>query len=68
MCDLGLGGQVFRALKVAPTSRMLYDVLSRLVETAGEQSDEVLQGYVTEILLTLSASFAQIEVCHPSVG
>ena len=44
--------QIFRALNVPINSRMLSDILSRLVETVAEQGED-MQGYVTELLLTL---------------
>lgn len=44
--------QVFRALRAPVTSRMLVDILSRLVETVAEQGED-MQGYVTELMLTL---------------
>ncbi|XP_071438579.1 protein furry [Hetaerina americana] len=47
--------QVFRALRVPINLRMLTDILSRLVETVAEQAED-MQGYVTELLLTLEAS------------
>merc|ERR1712051_236568 len=46
--------QIFRALRVPITARMLSDILSRLVETIAEQGDD-MQGYVTELFLTLEA-------------
>ena len=46
--------QVLRALQVRPTTQMLSDILSRLVETVAEQGED-MQGYVTEIMLTLEA-------------
>ncbi|CAB0032283.1 unnamed protein product [Trichogramma brassicae] len=52
--------QVFRALKVPITSRMLSDILSRLVETVAEQGED-MQGYVTELLLTLEAAVDSLE-------
>ena len=36
------------------SSRILTDVLSRLVDTIAEQGDD-MQGYVTELILTLEA-------------
>ena len=46
--------QIFRALRVPISSRILSDILSRLVETISEQGDDI-QGYVTELMLTLEA-------------
>ncbi|XP_059089513.1 protein furry-like isoform X3 [Tigriopus californicus] len=46
--------QIFRALRVPISSRMLSDILSRLVETIAEQGED-MQGYVTELILTLEA-------------
>lgn len=40
--------QIFRGLRVPITSRMLTDILSRLVETTAEQGED-MQGYVTEL-------------------
>ncbi|XP_033646304.1 protein furry homolog-like isoform X1 [Asterias rubens] len=51
----GRSFQIFRALSMPLTSRMLSEILSRLVETVAEQGEET-QGYVTEILLTLESS------------
>ena len=45
---------MLRALQVRPTTQMLSDILSRLVETVAEQGED-MQGYVTEIMLTLEA-------------
>ncbi len=45
---------LIRALRVPVTSRMLSDILSRLVETIAEQGED-MQGYVTELILTLEA-------------
>ena len=47
--------QVFRSLHVSMSSRMLSDLLGRLVETVAEQGDD-MQGYVTELMLTLEAA------------
>ena len=52
--------QIFRGLRVPITSRMLTDILSRLVETAAEQGED-MQGYVTELVLTLEASVESLE-------
>ena len=52
--------QIFRALRVPITSRMLSDILSRLVETIAEQGDD-MQGYVTELFLTLEAVVDSID-------
>lgn len=52
--------QLFRALRVPITSRMLSDILSRLVETVAEQGED-MQGYVTELLLTLEAAVDSLE-------
>lgn len=52
--------QVFRALNVPINSRMLSDILSRLVETVAEQGED-MQGYVTELLLTLEAAADSLE-------
>lgn len=39
---------------------MLSDILSRLVETVAEQGED-MQGYVTELLLTLEAAVDSLE-------
>ncbi|KAG1696979.1 Protein furry -like [Nymphon striatum] len=52
--------QIFRALKVTISSRMLSDILSRLVETVAEQGED-MQGYVTEIMLTLEAAVESLD-------
>lgn len=41
-------------------SRMLSDILSRLVETVAEQGED-MQGYVTELLLTLEAAVDSLD-------
>jgi len=46
--------QIFRSLRIPISSRMLSDILSRLVETIAEQGED-MQGYVTELILTLEA-------------
>ncbi|XP_071510567.1 protein furry homolog-like [Diadema antillarum] len=48
----GRSFQMFRALNPALNSRMLSNILTRLVETVADQGDDA-QGYATEILLTL---------------
>lgn len=52
--------QAFRALNVPINSRMLSDILSRLVETVAEQGED-MQGYVTELLLTLEAAVDSLD-------
>nr|XP_023011562.1 protein furry [Leptinotarsa decemlineata] len=52
--------QIYRSLRVPITSRMLSDILSRLVETVAEQGED-MQGYVTELLLTLEAAVESLE-------
>lgn len=52
--------QIFRSLRVPITSRMLSDILSRLVETIAEQGED-MQGYVTELLLTLESAVDSLE-------
>lgn len=52
--------QIFRALNVPINSRMLSDVLSRLIETVAEQGED-MQGYVTELLLTLEAAVDSLD-------
>ena len=47
--------QIFRAIKMPINSRILSDILSRLVETVAEQGED-MQGYVTELMLTLESS------------
>lgn len=42
------------------TGRMVSDILSRLVETVAEQGED-MQGYVTELLLTLEAAVDSLE-------
>jgi len=51
--------QIFRALKVPLVPRILCDILSRLVETVAETGDD-MQGYVTELILTLEACVESI--------
>ncbi|CAG0903073.1 unnamed protein product [Darwinula stevensoni] len=52
--------QVFRALGVPVTSRVLTDILSRLVETVAEQGED-MQGYVAEIMLTLETAVDSLD-------
>lgn len=52
--------QVFRALSVPINSRMLSEILSRLIETVAEQGED-MQGYVTELLLTLEAAVDSLD-------
>lgn len=52
--------QIYRALRVPINSRMLSDILSRLVETVAEQGED-MQGYVTELLLTLESAVDSLE-------
>uniref|UniRef100_A0A8D8TGL4 Protein furry n=1 Tax=Cacopsylla melanoneura TaxID=428564 RepID=A0A8D8TGL4_9HEMI len=52
--------QIFRALCVPINSRMLTDILSRLVETVAETGED-MQGYVTELLLTLESAVDALE-------
>ncbi|XP_052897872.1 protein furry isoform X5 [Anopheles moucheti] len=52
--------QVFRSLNVPINSRMLSDILSRLIETVAEQGED-MQGYVTELLLTLEAAVDSLD-------
>lgn len=52
--------QIFRALNVPINSRMLSEILSRLVETVAEQGED-MQGYVTELLLTLESAVDSLD-------
>ncbi|KAF5298944.1 hypothetical protein FQR65_LT19560 [Abscondita terminalis] len=52
--------QIYRSLRVPISSRMLSDILSRLVETVAEQGED-MQGYVTELLLTLESAVDSLE-------
>ena len=52
--------QIFRALRMPLNSRMLSDILSRLVETVSEQGED-MQGYVTELMLTLEAAIDSLD-------
>lgn len=56
----GRSFQVFRALHVSLNPNDLSDILSRLVETVAEQGDD-MQGYVTEIMLTLEAAVDNLD-------
>lgn len=51
--------QIFRALKMPINSRTLADILSRLVETVSEQGED-MQGYVTELMLTLESAVSTV--------
>ncbi len=53
--------QIFRSLRVPISSRMLSDILSRLVETIAEQGED-MQGYVTELILTLEAVVESLDI------
>ncbi|XP_053400043.1 protein furry-like isoform X2 [Mercenaria mercenaria] len=57
----GRSFQVLRALHIRPSSQMLADILSRLVETVAEQGED-MQGYVTEIILTLEAVVDNVDL------
>ncbi|XP_052797247.1 protein furry-like isoform X3 [Mya arenaria] len=57
----GRSFQVLRALHIRPSSQMLADILSRLVETVSEQGED-MQGYVTEIILTMEAVVDNIDL------
>ncbi|XP_025086109.1 protein furry homolog isoform X4 [Pomacea canaliculata] len=57
----GRSFQVLRALQIRPTTQMLSDILSRLVETVAEQGED-MQGYVTEIMLTLEAFVENLDL------
>ncbi|XP_029213132.2 LOW QUALITY PROTEIN: protein furry homolog [Acropora millepora] len=63
----GRSFQVFRALKVPLSWSMLSDVLSRLVESVGDASEDV-QGYVMEILLTLETASDWTMVDHSNTS
>ena len=52
LCGITNSNFYFRALRVPISPRMLSDILSRLVETIAEQGED-MQGYVTELFLTL---------------
>ena len=51
--------QIIRALSLPLNFRWVIDILSRLVETVAEHNDD-MQGYVTEILLTLTHNIDSI--------
>lgn len=53
--------QVYRSLRVPLVPRTLCDILSRLVETVSEQGDD-MQGYVTELILTLDTCVEAIPI------
>ncbi|XP_064619246.1 protein furry-like isoform X4 [Lineus longissimus] len=57
----GRSFQIFRGLYIPLTSRMLTDILSRLVETVAEQGED-MQGYVSEIMLTLEAAIDHLDL------
>ena len=52
---------MFRALRVPLTSSDLSEILSRLEQTVAEQGED-MQGYVTEIMLTLEAAVDNLDV------
>ncbi|CAF0781184.1 unnamed protein product [Adineta steineri] len=51
--------QIIRALSLPLNFRWVIDILSRLVETVAEHNDD-MQGYVTELLLTLTHNIDSI--------
>lgn len=55
--------QIIRALGLPLNFRWVIDILSRLVETVAEHNDD-MQGYVTEILLTLTYN---IDAIHKQI-
>ncbi|KAL5012719.1 hypothetical protein ScPMuIL_011270 [Solemya velum] len=57
----GRSFQVLRALHIRPSTQMLADILSRLVETVAEQGED-MQGYVTEIILTLEEAVDNLDL------
>ncbi|KAK6976868.1 protein furry, partial [Biomphalaria glabrata] len=57
----GRSFQILRALLIRPSTQMLSDILSRLVETVAEQGED-MQGYVTEMMLTLEASIDNLDL------
>ncbi|XP_012945432.1 protein furry homolog isoform X2 [Aplysia californica] len=57
----GRSFQILRALQIRPSTQMLSDILSRLVETVAEQGED-MQGYVTEMMLTLEASIDNLDL------
>ncbi|GFN79511.1 protein furry homolog isoform x3, partial [Plakobranchus ocellatus] len=57
----GRSFQILRALQIRPSTSMLSDILSRLVETVAEQGED-MQGYVTEMMLTLEASIDNLDL------
>ncbi|GFR96359.1 furry [Elysia marginata] len=57
----GRSFQILRALQIRPSTPMLSDILSRLVETVAEQGED-MQGYVTEMMLTLEASIDNLDL------
>ena len=59
--------QIFRALEVPLTFQVLADLLSRLVETVTEPGDD-LQGYVTELVLTLNTCTSTLGAAEDTVA
>ena len=58
--------QTFRALKIPINRSMLSDILSRLVETVSEQGED-MQGYVTELMLTLESAIDTLDMKPRSI-
>ncbi|OTF78633.1 hypothetical protein BLA29_011220, partial [Euroglyphus maynei] len=58
--------QAFRALKIPINRSMLSDILSRLVETVSEQGED-MQGYVTELMLTLESAIDTLDLKPRSI-
>ncbi|UXI15497.1 Heterogeneous nuclear ribonucleoprotein K [Sarcoptes scabiei] len=58
--------QIFRALKIPINRSMLSDILSRLVETVSEQGED-MQGYVTELMLTLESAIDLLDYQPKSI-
>ncbi|XP_029647107.1 protein furry isoform X5 [Octopus sinensis] len=53
--------QILRALQICPSGQMLSDILSRLIETVSEEGED-MQGYVTEIMLTVESLVDNLDI------
>ncbi|GAB1603756.1 protein furry-like isoform X6 [Argonauta hians] len=53
--------QILRALQICPSGQMLSDILSRLIETVSDEGED-MQGYVTEIMLTLESLVDNLDI------
>ncbi|KRZ85737.1 Protein furry -like protein-like [Trichinella sp. T8] len=63
----GRSFQILRALRVPLSSRMINDILSRLVEVICEHNED-MRSYVAEVMLTFQSSVLHMEVAEHSLA